>query len=169
MLTKFYFLSTSSFFYIEFDSLIIYNFLGIIKIKNKQLTSFLIKKKTLSSWWLNDAIVHFIKYIFLLILFGYNNKFKLIVIGYRQFYSNNMIVFKLRYSHLVYKILPFDILTLKKTKKRKYFVLYSLNKDNLNRIMHLWLSYRRLNIYTKKGFFKKKHKYLFKPIIKRVI
>lgn len=169
MLKHFFYLSNIIFFYIEFDFFILYSFLGIIKIKNESLTSFLSRYNSIYSWSLKDEIVFFLKSIFLLINFGYYNKFKLIGIGYRQFYSNNIVIYKLRYSHLVYKILPFDILTFKKKKKRKYFWLYSLNKNNLNRILHLWLSYRIMNVYTKKGFYKKNQKYYYKTVIKKLI
>lgn len=82
-------------------------------------------------------IIFFLKYVFLLINNGYFNKFKIVGVGYRQFSSDNIVIYKLRYSHLVYNILPFNILTFKKHKRRKFFTLFSLNKNELNRIMHL--------------------------------
>lgn len=137
MLKNYFYLSNIIFFYIEFDFFILYSFLGIIKVQNKSLVSFFMKKNSLFTVFLNNSIIFFIKSIFLLINFGYFNKFTLVGVGYRQFYSNNIIVYKLWYSHLIYKILPFDILTSKKGKKKKYFTLFSLNKNKLNKIFHI--------------------------------
>ena len=169
MLKQFFFLSNIIFFYIEFDFFIFYSTLGIIKIKNKNLTHYLLKANTLLTLANNTTLVFFMNIIDKLINFGYVNKFKLVGVGYRQFYSNNIIVFKLWYSHLVYKILPLNILTFKKNKKKPFFCLYSLDKNNLNRVLHLWLSYRIRNTYTKKGFLKKNKEYYTKPIIKKLI
>ena len=169
MLKQFFYLSSIIFFYIEFDFLILFSFLGIIKIKNKHLVLFFLRQNTLFTLATTNTIIFFMKTIHFLINFGYVNKFKLIGVGYRQFYSNNIVVFKLWYSHLVFKVLPFDIITVKKTKKKTFFRLYGLNKDNVNRILHLWLSYRIRNPYTKKGFVKRNKLYYTKPIIKKLI
>lgn len=66
-------------------------------------------------------------------------------------------------------MLPLDILTTRKNKKKKYFTLFSLNKNKLNKVLHIRLSYRIMNIYTKKGFFKKNNKYYYKPVIKKLV
>lgn len=169
MLTNYFCILNNIFFYIEYSFFIFYSFLGIIKIKNKDLIFFFIKLNTLFSRKINNNIIFFLKFIFLLINQGYTNKFKVIGVGYRQFYSDNIVVYKLRYNHLIYKILPFNILTFKKHKRRKYFTLFSLNKNELNKIMHIWLTYRIKNIYTKKGFFKKNKQVFFKEIIKKLL
>lgn len=137
MLKKYFYISNLFFFYIEFDFYILFSFLGIIKIKNSSIVSFFLKKNTLFFFSINDSVIFFIKSIFLLIDYGYFNKFTLVGIGYRQYYSNNIVIYKLWYNHLVYKILPFDIITFKKNKKRKYFTLFSLNKNKLNKIFHI--------------------------------
>lgn len=169
MLKYFIYPINISFFYIEFDFLILYSHYGVIKIKNDMLTTFFCKNNLLYSLFINKNIVFFIKNIFILINSGCMNKFTLVGIGYRQFYSNNIVIYKLWYNHLVYKILPLDLLTIKKSKKRKYFTLFSLNKNKLNKVLHIWLSYRIMNIYTKKGFFKKNKKYYYKPVIKKLV
>ena len=169
MLNKYFYILNNIFFYIEYDFLILYSYLGIIKIKNKDLINYFIRFNTLFSRVVNNHILYFLRFIFLLINQGYFNKFKIIGVGYRQFYSNNMVIYKLRYSHLIYNILPFDILTFKKHKRRKYFTLFSLNKNKLNKVMHIWLTYRIKNVYTKKGFFKKNKKVFFKEIVKKIL
>jgi len=169
MLINYFYIFNNIFFYIEYDFFVFYSFLGIIKIKNKDLITFYIKCNTFFSRFINNNIVFFLDFIFVLINQGYFNKFKIVGVGYRQFYSDNIVIYKLRYSHLVYNVLPFNILSFKKHKRRKYFTLFSLNKNELNRIMHVWLGYRIKNVYTKKGFFKKDKHVYFKEIIKKLL
>ena len=149
--------------------IILYSHLGIIKIRNKLLKSFFIKKNTFFSLFTHYNIISFVKLIFHTINFGYTNRFTLVGIGYRQFYSNSVVVYKLWYNHLIFKTLPLDIITFKKNKKRKYFSIFSLNKNKVNKIINVWSSYRIMNVYTKKGFFKKNNAYYYKPIIKKLI
>ena len=169
MLNNFFFINSNIFFYIECNFFILYSFLGIIKVKNKDLIRFFWSKNIIYTNYFINQISFFLHELFLLINNGYFNKFKIIGVGYRQFYSNNMVIYKLRYSHLIYNILPLDIITFKKKKNKKYFTLFSLNKNRLNKILHLWLLYRVPNVYTKKGFFKKGKKYNFKKMVKKLL
>lgn len=169
MLKNYFYITSNLFFYLECDNIIIFSNLGIIKIKNNSLIDFFIIKYSLYSYWFNNSISFFFRHLFLLTSYGYTNTFKIVGVGYRQFYSNNIVIYKLRYSHLIYKVLPLDILTFKKKKKKTYFTLFSLNKNKLNNILHIWLSYRIANVYTKKGFFKKNHTINFKEIIKKLL
>jgi len=137
MLKNYIFLNTYVFFYIECDILILYSPLGIIKIKKKEFSFCYVKKHNFMSYFFNNNLSFFIRNIFLLITHGYFNKFKIIGVGYRQFYSNNIVVYKLRYSHLIYNILPLNLLLFKKNKKRKYFSLYGLDKDKVNNIINI--------------------------------
>lgn len=95
MLKYFIYPINISFFYIEFDFLILYSHYGVIKIKNDMLTTFFCKNNLLYSLFINKNIVFFIKNIFILINSGCMNKFTLVGIGYRQFYSNNIVIYKL--------------------------------------------------------------------------
>ena len=169
MLKYFIYIINTYFFYIEFDMLILYSSIGIIKIRNKLLKYFFIKKNIFFSLFTHYNILSFVKLVFHTISYGYTSRFTLVGIGYRQFYSNSIIVYKLWYNHLIFKTLPLDLITFKKNKKRKYFSVFSLNKNKLNRIINIWSSYRIMNVYTKKGFFKKSNVYYYKPIIKKLI
>jgi len=137
MLKYFIYPINITFFYIEFDFIIVYSHYGIIKIKNDVFYALFFKNNILYSLFINKNIVFFIKNLFILINSGYTSKFTLVGIGYRQFYSNNIVIFKLWYNHLVHKILPLDLLTIKKNKKKKYFTLFSLNKNKLNKVLHI--------------------------------
>lgn len=81
--------------YIEFDFVIVYSQFGIIKIKNDILNTLFSKNNLLYSIFINKNYTFFLKIIFILINFGYTRKFTLVGIGYRQFYSNNMVIYKL--------------------------------------------------------------------------
>jgi hypothetical protein len=137
MLERYFSIINNIYVYIEYNFVILYSFLGILKVKNNDFISLFIKKNIIFSIIMNPSIVFFIRNVFLLTSYGYYKKFKLVGIGYRQFYSNNLIVYKLRYSHLIHNILPFNILTFKKHKRRKFFTLFSLNKNELNKIIHI--------------------------------
>lgn len=137
MLEKYFSIVNNIYVYIEYNFVILYSFLGILKVKNNDFIRVFIKKNIMFSIRMNPSMVFFIRNIFLLISYGYFKKFKLVGIGYRQFYSNNIIVYKLRYSHLIHNILPLNILTFKKHKRRKFFTLFGLNKNELNKIIHI--------------------------------
>jgi len=169
MLRNFFNLNTNLIFYIEGNYLILCGFLGIIKIKKKLLLNFFIKKNLLFSYYFYRSITLFLNNIVVLINYGYSNKFKIIGVGYRQFYDNNLVVYKLRYSHLIYNILPLNILSFKKHKKKKFYTLFGLNKNDINKMLHIWLSYRVPNVYTKKGFFKQNKIINFKKITKKLL
>lgn len=95
MLKYFIYLINTYFFYIEFDTLILYSRIGIIKIRNKLLKFFFIKKNFFFSLFTHYNIISFVKLVFHTISYGYTSRFTLVGIGYRQFYSNSLIVYKL--------------------------------------------------------------------------
>ena len=117
----------------------------------------------------NHTLSSLLSELFLLIYLGYYNKFKIIGVGYRQFYDNNIVVYKLRYSHLIYNVLDLSLLVTKKLKKKKYFTVYSLDKSRLNRLINVWLNYRVPNVYTKKGFIKRGSTVRFKKVTKKIM
>lgn len=136
MLKNYFFITSHIFFYIECNFFILYSFLGIIKVKNVNLPVFFIEKHTLYSNNFNITFAFFLRELFNVINNGYFNKFKIIGVGNRQFYSTNIVIYKLRYSHLIYNLLPLDLLTFKKHKKKKYFTLFGLDKNKVNKVLH---------------------------------
>ena len=61
------------------------------------------------------------------ILNGFRGKFKIVGRSYKLHKKNNSLVFKLGYSHLVFKTLDLSIFLKKKEKKKLFFTLVSLN------------------------------------------
>lgn len=137
MLRTYVVIKSYVFFYLECDFFIFVSHLGIVKVRNIKLMNLYIERSIIKSFVISYQVSRLLSYIFLLISKGYKNQFKLIGVGYRQFYSNNMVVYKLRYSHLIYNILPIDILSFKKNKKKKFFSLYGLNKERINTMINL--------------------------------
>lgn len=169
MLRNFINICNNVFCYLECNYSIVYSTLGIIRIKSQHLSDLFINKLTFCSIKVNITLTLLLREIFLLISLGYFSKFKIVGVGYRQFYEDNVVVYKLRYSHLIFNILDLDVLVAKKHKKKKYFTIFSLNKFKLNRILNIWLLYRVPNVYTKKGFLKKGVTINFKKMMKKII
>ena len=143
--------------------------MGIFKISCNDIQSLIVDNQILKSI---NAIKYFVfitqKYIPLFI-HGYISRFKLVGVGYRQFYNDNLSVYKLRYSHLVYYSIPLNTLGFKKNKRKKLFSIFGLNRDVVNSTVNLWMSYRVCNVFTLKGFFKHNKYYNSKLFIKKRI
>ena len=169
MIDMFFYLSNTVFFYIECEYLVMYSSFGILKIRKQSLIHLLVFKNSITSYVINYNITYFLNTVYGSIINGYTSRFKLIGVGYRQYYSNNIVMYKLRYNHLVYNVVPLNIITYKKHKKKKFFSLFSLDSNKLNNIVHLWMTYRVPNVYTKKGFFKKGKTVIFKKIVKKLL
>jgi len=141
MLSHYYNLSGSYCCYLESNFFILFSKLGILKIKNHLFFNFYYftnqEVNSLISSYYNRSFSLYLKDLFLIINYGYFNKFKLIGVGYKQFYINNVVVYKLRYSHLIYKVLPFNLISFKKHKKKKFYTIFGLNKTHVNSIIDL--------------------------------
>ena len=168
MLSTYISLVGNFFFYIENNYIILCSKLGIWKVQNTFFKNlFIYEQNNLVSSYFDRSLMLYLKDLFLIINFGYFSKFKIIGVGYKQFYIDNIVIYKLRYSHLIYKILPFQLLSFKKTKKKKFYTVFGINKNNVNSIVDMWTTYRISNVYTKKGFFKKNKKVYFKTVVKK--
>ena len=140
-----------------------YSCLGMIKIKNYELNNILIHNKTWYTKYNTINLELFLNFIILLINYGYSQKYRLRGLGYKQNNFNGYLLqFKLRYSHVLFRYLSFNLITYNISKRRKFFTIYGLNKDIVNKYLMLLLSFRISNVYTKKGFFKRNKKVLFK-------
>jgi len=169
MLKNYFNTASNILVYIECNFCIAYSSLGIIRLKSNHLSNLYYTRNTVTSLTVNNTVSFILRELFILISLGYTNKFKLVGVGYRQFYENNIVVYKLRYSHLIYNVLDFAVLTTKKLKKKKFFTVFSLNKNKLNRLFNIWLLYRVPNVYTKKGIIKKGSSLNFKKMMKKIL
>jgi len=169
MIKNYFYLHKKIYIYIECENIILFSPIGIIKFKHPKNIDFIKKEQLLLSYNKQTEIVLFFREIFLLITKGTFTKFKIVGVGYRQMYANNVVVYKLRYSHLIYNVLPLDIITNKKQKRKTYHTLFSLNKNKLNNVLQMWLSYRIPNVYTKKGMFKKDQIVRSKKMVKKLL
>ena len=100
--------------------LYVYNSLFLFKLlllNSFSLSSTLNKKKTLNKILFNSFISLFI----ISILNGFRGKFKIVGRGYKLHKKNNNLVFKLGYSHLIFKTLDLSIFLKKKEKKKLFY------------------------------------------------
>lgn len=162
---NYFFSKNNFFFYKECNIFLFYTSLGIIKIKKNRLINLFIRKNFYHLYNLYFFKFQLFNNLIKWINFGYFNKLRIVGIGYRRFYDNNAIVYKLRYNHLIYKVIPFDIVTFKTRKRRKFIPFFSFNEPVNNKIFHIFLLYRISNVYTKKGFFKMNKRVNFKKVI----
>lgn len=96
------------------------------------------------------------------------HKYRMRGLGYRQFtYYGDLIKMRLRYSHVLFRFLPYSLLTFCKKKLRKFYGIYGLDRQLVTRYAFLFTSFRVANIYTKKGFFKRNTIVKFKAAAKR--
>jgi ribosomal protein L6P/L9E len=116
------------------------------------------KKKTLSK----VLFQKFISLFLISILIGFRGKFKIVGRGYKLHKKNNSLIFKLGYSHLIFKNLNLSLFLKKKDKKKLFFTLISLNSYLITSYINIFKSYRLPNIYKKKGIFNNTKKVNFK-------
>lgn len=93
---------------------------------------------------------------------GFRAKFKIVGRGYKLHKKNNSLVFKLGYSHLIFKILDFSLFLKKKEKKKLFFTLISIHYQKMSNYVRNFKLYRIPNIYKRKGIFNNTKKVLFK-------
>ncbi len=55
------------------------------------------------------------------LVYGFNLKYKIKGLGYKSFFKDQILMFKLGYSHKVFFILPMDLIS-KQKKKKKHFI-----------------------------------------------
>jgi len=164
-------IKTLGFYYLECTALLVYDKYGILKMQNNNFLNCLTLNYNIYSFInLNivESLNYLLSYMFRIASIGYRLKYELIGMGYRQYYRNQCIVFQLWYNHMIYKTVPFYIVTFKKKKKRKFNTLFGFNKIKINTLLHFWLSYRIKNIYTGKGMSMKGRKYLRKKMVKKL-
>jgi len=104
----------------------------------------------------------FISLFIVSIFTGFRAKFKIHGRGYKLHQKNNNLVFKLGYSHLIFKTLDLAIHLKKKDKRKTFFTLISLNYQLLTNTISSFRTFRIPNVYTKKGILNNTKKIAFK-------
>jgi ribosomal protein L6P/L9E len=172
----YFFLFKFFFIYIERNNFLSIGKLGSFKLKLKinfyiySMNSILyLKYFLLNSYILNknknlDKILFqkFISLFLISIFIGFRGKFKIVGRGYKLHKKNNSLIFKLGYSHLIFKNLNLSLFLKKKDKKKLFFTLISLNSYLISNYINVFRSYRLPNIYKKKGIFNNTKKVNFK-------
>lgn len=155
-------------FYLEGNVLILYSNLGILKIKSQSLIEVFAFKHFYYSIHNTISVESILKDVFILINYGYAKKYRLRGMGYMlKTAKGALLKFRLRYSHVLYRFLPFNLLTYAKAKKRKYYTIFGIERELIHKYLLLWSSFRQVNIYTKKGIFMKYKKIVFKERAKK--
>ncbi len=104
----------------------------------------------------------FISFFLISVLTGYRAKFKIHGRGYKLHKRSNNLIFKLGYSHLIFKTLDLAIFLKKKEKKKIFYTLISTNYYLLTNTVNQFRNYRIPNIYSRKGILNNTKKILFK-------
>jgi hypothetical protein len=73
-------------------------------------------------------------------------------LGHRIFVRKNSFLFKLGYSHFIYKLLAFELKhNTKRHKKKPFFAVRGMNVVTVRNSMFMIQSYRLPNCYDKNG------------------
>ena len=116
------------FFYCECSKVLLMSYVGILKYKMSVLNNFLLinsitcfiltffffflkKKKKIFSFFFKTLIET---------VYGSSVKYKIIGLGYKSLYSNNLFFFRLGYSHLVFLFSDINTSSIKKKKKKNF-------------------------------------------------
>jgi len=84
--------------------------------------------------------------------FGYPGKYKIKGLGHRLHYRSNQMIFKLGYSHVVYRLLDLDITSSpKRHKKKPYFAVRGINSTKLHNSLSILKNFRVPDVYCLNG------------------
>lgn len=102
-----------------------------------------------------SKVFFFLKYLFLQIVLsiysGWSKKLRLIGIGYKIYYSKNLIILKIGYSNYIICLLPYELRILITGRKKRSYTLFGINKLLFGIILKFILCLRIPNVYTGKG------------------
>lgn len=86
--------------------------------------------------------------------FGFYSKYRIKGLGHRIYIKRNNFLFKIGYSHLVYKVLPLNIVNNpKRFKKEYYFAIRGIDNCSVYNAVYTIQSYRIPNCYCFNGIF----------------
>lgn len=164
---------SSFFIYYESNTVFFSSYLGMIKLKFNDSICFFMDDLWFT--YLNTSFFNSLKFRFYIlqwfnrignyltsILFGLSLKYKVIGLGHRGYYSNNLYLFKIGYSHLVFSFLNLSVKAKKKKKKKLFHKLYSINNNILSNTFFHLQNLRVPDIYSSNGIFNRTDYYLFK-------
>jgi hypothetical protein len=149
--------------YGEHDFVLIYSMLGIKKVKSSHYyinindITLSVFSCLLISVDICSSVLLFLNNIsdcFFSTCFGFLVKYKMKGLGHRIFFRKNNFVFKLGYSHFIYKQLALDLKNSKKRfKKKPFFAIRGIDIVNLRNAIFAIQSLRLPNCYDKNGIF----------------
>lgn len=147
--------------YSEYDYVLIYSKLGIQKFKSEyiyiviQNTTISLFRSLFSTKYMCNSLILCSSYIqdcFRSTCFGFFAKYRMKGLGHRIFVRKNNFLYKLGYSHFIYKLLALDLKHNKKRNKKKpFFAIRGINLVNVRNAMFTIQSYRLPNCYDKNG------------------
>lgn len=147
--------------YSEYDYVFVYSKLGINKFKSEYI--YMIVHNTTVCLFSNMFVTKFVcvslalcRYYmqdcFKSTRFGFFAKYRMKGLGHRIFVRKNNFLFKLGYSHFIYKLLSLDLKHNKKRNKKKpFFAIRGMNVVNVRDAVYTIQSYRLPNCYDKNG------------------
>jgi ribosomal protein L6P/L9E len=148
--------------YSESKNILVYGFLGISKfryaadmiiyISNAALR---VTKDSFAMCEVSDKVfISTISRRFRGMCFGYYIKYRIKGLGHRIYIRRNNFVYKIGYSHTVYKLLDLNLLTSpKRFKKEYYLAMRGLSITNVTDALNVIQSYRIPNCYCFNGIF----------------
>ena len=157
------------FFYCECSKVFLMSYVGILKYKMNELNNFLLinnitcfilnfvfflKKKTFLFYFFFKTLIETV--------YGSSVKFKIIGLGYKSLYSNNLFFFRLGYSHLVFFFSDLNTSSIKKKKKKKFFKLYGFSSHLIATSFNETKKFRTPGIFSMNGIFNRKDFLSFK-------
>jgi hypothetical protein len=99
-------------------------------------------------------IISLLSRSFISVSFGFFSKYRIKGLGHRIYIHKNTFLYKIGYSHLLYRLLDYNLINMKKRfKKETYFAVRGLDYINLRRSIFIIQSYRIPNCYCFNGIF----------------
>lgn len=150
--------NTSTFIvYSEFDLLMVNSRIGANKFRSSGIcvviygTTICVSSTQLLSNSL-QLCLSYIQDCLLSTCLGFFAKYRMKGLGHRIFVRKNSFLFKLGYSHFLYKLLALDLKHNKKRNKKKpFFAIRGTNLVNVRNAIFTIQSYRLPNCYDKNG------------------
>jgi ribosomal protein L6P/L9E len=147
--------------YSEYDYVFVYSKLGINKFKSEHIYM-IVHSATICLCYnmfvtklVSDSLALCCSYIqdcFRSTRFGFFAKYRMKGLGHRIFVRKNNFLFKLGYSHFIYKLLDLDLKHNKKRNKKKpFFAIRGMSLVNVRNAVFTIQSYRLPNCYDKNG------------------
>jgi ribosomal protein L6P/L9E len=148
--------------YSESKYILVYGYLGILKFRSSIEIISYISNSRLSifndsfdiRYISNKLYISVIARCFWGTCFGYFLKYRIKGLGHRIYIKQNNFVYKIGYSHTIYKMLDLNLLNYpKRFKKEYYFAIRGIENMNVINALLTIQSYRIPNCYCFNGIF----------------